>query len=82
MVLSYVAMQDYMGDMTDMTREEEILHHVSLNEPMFDQYYKRVMWFIKKITIGMPAYYWIKQVKCGHIAMHKLWDHYNDTYEG
>ena len=41
--LTYAVRKDYTRDVADMTREGEILHHISLNVPMSDQVPKKVM---------------------------------------
>ena len=71
-----------MGDVADMTREEEILNNESLNGPMFGQYLKKVMRLIKDIDIRNPVEAWIKQVKCGRVAMQKFQRHYDGKCEG
>ena len=53
--LRYVARKDYPGNVTDMTREEETLYHTSLNVPMFDQDYNKVIRIIKELTIGTTS---------------------------
>ena len=71
-----------MGNVADMTREEEILHHTILNGLMFDQYSKNLMHLIKEMAIITPAEYIIRQVKWGRVAMQKLREHYDDKSEG
>ena len=53
-----------------------------MNGLVFDQYSKKLMWLIKEFTIGTPEEAWINQVKCGRVAMKKLWGHYDGKYEG
>ena len=78
--LSYAVNNDYMGDVDDMTREEQILYHASLNRPTFDQYFKKLMWLINELTIGIPEEACIKQVKCGRVDMQKLRQYYGGKY--
>ena len=61
--LRYVVSKGYMGNVADMTREEEILHHTILNGLMFDQYSKNLMHLIKEMAIITPAENIIRQVK-------------------
>ena len=70
-----------MGNISDMTREKEILHHASLNGPLFDQDPKKVMWIIRELTIGTPEEAWIKQAKFGRVAIKKLWGRYDKKSE-
>ena len=72
LLLIYVVGKEWTKNVADVTREEEILHHTSLNGPMFGQYSKNLMRIIKELTIGTPERVWIKQFKCGCVAMHKL----------
>ena len=80
--LSYLIRKDYMGDIADMTREEEILNNESLNGPMFGQYPKEVMQLIKDLNIRTPVEAWIKQVKCGRVDMQKFQGHHDGNSEG
>ena len=48
---------------------------------MFDQDLKEVMRFIKEFTIGTTEYAWTKQVKCGHVSLQKLQEHYDGKFE-
>ena len=61
-----------MGDVADMKREEEILPNAILNEPMFEQYLKKLMQLIRELTTKIPSGNWIKQANCGHVAMYEL----------
>ena len=82
MILSYVARKDYTRGVYDTTRDEEILYHTSLDGPMFDQYYNKVMWLINDLTIETPVEVWIKQVKCGCVAMQNFQDHHDVKSKG
>ena len=49
---------------------------------MFDQDLKKVLLFIKELTIRTPEGAWINQVAYGRFAMQKLWEHYDGKSEG
>ena len=51
--------KEYTGNASDITKEEEILYHVSLNWTIFDTDFKKVMQLIKEINIVLPADDWI-----------------------
>ena len=49
---------------------------------MFDQDLKKVLLFIKKLTVRTPEGAWINQVAYGRVAMQKLREHYDGKSEG
>ena len=80
--LSYMVSKDQTRNVSDVTREEEILHHSSLNGPLFEQDLKNLVSITNEFTIGIPAEAWIKQVMCCRVAMHKSWERYDGKSEG
>ena len=49
---------------------------------MFDQDLKKVLLFIKKLTVRTPEGAWINQVAYGRVSMKKLREHYDGKSEG
>ncbi len=68
-------------DKNTFSRKDQIIHNSPLQGFVFDMDTKTVLSVLKECTLGTEAETWIKNIKCGRVAMQALQRHYDGTDE-
>ena len=68
-------------DIATLDRKEQIIYNAPLNGFVFDIDSKAVLSILKECTLDTEAETWIKNIKCGRIAMTSLQEHYDGVDE-
>ncbi len=81
--MAYVIRKDLPAgtDIATLERKDQIIYNAPLNGFVFDIDTKTVLSILKESTIDTEAETWIKNIKCGRLAMKALQQHYDGDDE-